>query len=202
MRSPSCSSSSHGHRTTKSATARRASSVSRSVTHTTGVVGVPARLGKGRGAKEIGRNLARERPKFGHNLACERYKIGHSLEREQAKFGHNPVRERIEIWAQFCGRSMKTWAQFCKQFTVHRLSENTKTAIIYVKKKGNCYFCIQFSPESCSSRRSSCSTAASTRSALPTATRWRRRRRSQSSTASRRASRWTSTIRSRSSRRR
>ena len=31
--------------------------------------GVPAGLGKGRGAKEIGHNLvSRERPKFGHNL--------------------------------------------------------------------------------------------------------------------------------------
>ena len=29
---------------------------------------VPARLGKGQGAKEIGHNLAREQAKFGHNL--------------------------------------------------------------------------------------------------------------------------------------
>ena len=43
---------------------------------------VPARLGKGQGAKEIGHNLAREKPKFGHNLVCKRHKIGHSLERE------------------------------------------------------------------------------------------------------------------------
>ena len=35
---------------------------------------------------------------------------------------------------------MKTWAQFCKQFTVHRLSENTKTAIIYVKKRKLLFF--------------------------------------------------------------
>ena len=34
------------------------------------------------GAKEIGHNLARERPKFGHNLVRKRHKIGHSLERE------------------------------------------------------------------------------------------------------------------------
>ena len=73
---------------------------------------VPARLGKGQGAKEIG-----------HNLACER-----------PKFGHNPARERNEIWAQFCGRSMKTWVQICYQFTVHRLSENTKTEIKWKKK--------------------------------------------------------------------
>ena len=43
---------------------------------------VPARLGKGQGAKEIGHNLAREQPKFGHNLVRERHIIGHSLERE------------------------------------------------------------------------------------------------------------------------
>ena len=41
---------------------------------------VPARFGKGQGAKEIGHNLAREQPKFGHNLVHKRHKIGHSLE--------------------------------------------------------------------------------------------------------------------------
>ena len=39
---------------------------------------VPARLGKGQGAKEIGHNLAREQPKFGHNLLRKRNKIGHA----------------------------------------------------------------------------------------------------------------------------
>ena len=43
---------------------------------------VPARLGKGQGAKEIGHNLAREQRKIGHNLVRKRHKIGHSLERE------------------------------------------------------------------------------------------------------------------------
>ena len=47
-----------------------------------GIVSVPARLGKGQGAKEIGHNLAHERPKFWHNLVRKRHKIGHSLERE------------------------------------------------------------------------------------------------------------------------
>ena len=37
---------------------------------------VPARLRKGQGAKEIGHNLARERPKFGHNLVRKRPKFG------------------------------------------------------------------------------------------------------------------------------
>ena len=40
-------------------------------------------LRKWQGAKEIGHNLALERPKFGHNLACKRQNIGHSLERER-----------------------------------------------------------------------------------------------------------------------
>ena len=43
---------------------------------------------------------------IGHNLACER-----------PKFGHNLARKR------------QNWAQISKQFTVHRLSENTKTGI-------------------------------------------------------------------------
>ena len=34
-----------------------------------------ARLGKGQGGKEIGHNLARERPKIGHNLVRKRHKI-------------------------------------------------------------------------------------------------------------------------------
>ena len=52
------------------------------------VVSVPAKLGKGQGAKEIGHNLARERPKFGHNLVRKRHKIGHSLEREWPSEAH------------------------------------------------------------------------------------------------------------------
>ena len=48
---------------------------------------VPARLGKGQGAKEIGHNLAREQPKFGHNLVRKRHKIGHTFKRERPKFG-------------------------------------------------------------------------------------------------------------------
>ena len=50
-------------------------------------ISVPARLGKGQGAKEIGHNLARERPKFGHNLVHKRHKIGHTFMRERPKFG-------------------------------------------------------------------------------------------------------------------
>ena len=40
---------------------------------------VPASLGKGQGAKEIGHNVAREQPKFGHNLVRKRHKIGHTF---------------------------------------------------------------------------------------------------------------------------
>ena len=50
-------------------------------------VSVPARLGKGQGAKEIGHNLAREQPRFGHNLVRKRHKIGHTFTRERPKFG-------------------------------------------------------------------------------------------------------------------
>ena len=45
---------------------------------------VPARLGKGQGAKEIGHNLAHKQPKFEHNLVRKRYK---SFTRERPKFG-------------------------------------------------------------------------------------------------------------------
>ena len=85
------------------------------LTEIIGCLSVPVRLGKGQGAKEIGHNLARERPKF----------------------GHNPARERNEVWAQFCWRSMKTWAQICKhlQAFLNQLSENTKTAITFCKNK-------------------------------------------------------------------
>ena len=48
---------------------------------------VPARLGKGQGVKEIGHNLAHERPKFGHNLVRKRHNIGHSFTRERPTFG-------------------------------------------------------------------------------------------------------------------
>ena len=58
---------------------------------------VPAKLGKGQGAKEIRHNLAREQPKFRHNLVRERHIIGHSSERECLKFGRNPAYERNEV---------------------------------------------------------------------------------------------------------
>ena len=51
---------------------------------TCSVTSVPARLGKGQGA--------REQPKFGHNLVHAQHIIGHSLEREWPKFGRNPAR--------------------------------------------------------------------------------------------------------------
>ena len=48
---------------------------------------VPARLGKGQGAKEIGHNRAREQQKFGHNLVRKRHKIGPTFTRERPTFG-------------------------------------------------------------------------------------------------------------------
>ena len=52
------------------------------------VFSVPARLGKGTSAKEIGHNLARERPKFENNLVRKRRKIGHSLGHERPSLAH------------------------------------------------------------------------------------------------------------------
>ena len=87
---------------------------------------VPARAG-------CKRNWAR--PKFGHNLVRRRHKIGHSLEREWPKFGHNQARERNAVWAQFCGHKS---ASILQAF-LHRLTENTKTAITFPKNKIICF---------------------------------------------------------------
>ena len=73
---------------------------------------VPAGLAKRQGAKEIGHNVARERPKFRHNLA----------------------RKRNEIWAQFCGRSMKTWTQICKYCVLFTSCLKTQKQKLYVQK--------------------------------------------------------------------
>ena len=85
---------------------------------------VPARLGKGQGAKEIGHNLARERPKFGHNLVHKRHKIGHTFMRERPKFG------LVDDWWKHGHKSASVLQAF-----LHRLSENTKKAITFSKKK-------------------------------------------------------------------
>ena len=132
---------------------------------------VPAKLGNGQGAKEIGHNLAREQPKFGHNLVRKRHKIGHSLERlttftrERPKFGHNPACEPNEVWVQFCGRSMKTWAQICKYFCIGCLTTQ-KQQLHFVKKK-NCFIregrCVD---------RAMCKTVRAGRSALGNIPSW------------------------------
>ena len=95
----------------------------------------PARLGKGQGAKEIGHNLAHERPKFGHNLVRKRHKIGHSLERERPKFGHNLARERNEVWAQFCGRLMGTNLQAFNKYFYIGCPKTQKQQLHFVKIK-------------------------------------------------------------------
>ena len=100
--------------------------------------GVPARLGKGQGAKEIWHNLACERPKFVPDfVSFARMTKWSTLTHERPKFGHNPTREWNEVLAQFCGQLMKTWVQICKQLQafLYRLFENTKTAITFCKKK-------------------------------------------------------------------
>ena len=80
---------------------------------------VPARLGKGQGAKEIGHNLVRERPKFGHNLVRKRHKIGHSLD------------QVVNLWAILWAIDEKV-ANLQAQLFLHWLSENT-TAITFCK---------------------------------------------------------------------
>ena len=93
----------HGYRATQiysyTATATRLCSFMATELHS--YISVPARLGKGQGAKEIGHNLARERPKFGHNLVRKRHKIFYAW--------------TTKIWS--CEWLMKTWAQICKHFT-------------------------------------------------------------------------------------
>ena len=79
---------------------------------------VPARLGKGQGAKEIGHNLARERPKFGHNLVHKRHKIFYAW--------------TTKIWS--CGQLMKTWAQICKHFTSCLKTQKQQLHFVKIKK--------------------------------------------------------------------
>ena len=53
--------------------------------------------------------------------------------REWPKFGHNPAREPNEVWAHQWKHRHKS-ASILQAF-LHRLSENTKTAITFCKKK-------------------------------------------------------------------
>ena len=102
------------------------------------ITGVPARFGKGQGAKEI----CALRAQFSAQTTQNRAQFRPS--RERPKFGHNPARERNEVWAQFCGRSMKRW-QICKhkhfyigclktQQQLHFVNERKKTKIIIFLK--------------------------------------------------------------------
>ena len=84
---------------------------------------VPARLGKGQGAKEIGHNLAREQPEFGHNLVRKRHKIGHTFTRERPKFG------LVGDWRQHGHKSASILQAF-----LHQLSENTPKKKLFCKK--------------------------------------------------------------------
>ena len=86
------------------------------------VFSVPARLGKGQVAKEIGHNLARERQKIGHSKECARPSRTQFYASNDQNLAQTSTRTKRDL-AQFCGRSMKTWAQICKHFTVHQLSE-------------------------------------------------------------------------------
>ena len=84
---------------------------------------VPARLGKGQGAKEIGHNLAREKPKFGRTTKS---KI-RSQSSTRTKRGLGTI-----LWAidENMGTNLQT------QTFLHRLSENTTAiTLIFVNEK-------------------------------------------------------------------
>ena len=78
-------------------------------------ISVPARFGKGQGAKEIGHNPACEQPKFGHNLVRKWHKIGHTFTRERPKFG------LVGDWWKHGHKSASILQAF-----LHQLSENTQ----------------------------------------------------------------------------
>ena len=108
---------------------------------------VPARLGKGRGAKEIGHNLV-SRERFGHNLVRKRHKIGHTFTRERPKFGLD--------WWKYGHKSASILQAF-----LHRLSENTKTAITFCRNKTIFFFfwyILLFGQGTCKSGRAQAST--------------------------------------------
>ena len=108
----------------------------------TAVIGVPARLRKGQGAKEIGHDLARERPKCGHNLVRKRHK-------NRTQFGDWTTKSGtlLRMRAQNLGTIQHTinfvsdrWKHGHKSagiVTVHQLSEKTKTSCNI--KKNNCH---------------------------------------------------------------
>ena len=86
------------------------------------ILSVPARLGKGQGAKEIGHNLACERPKFGHNLVVQ---TTQNLLRVNDKF--------FVLWA--IDENMGTNLQaFCKHFYIGCL-KTQKQQLHFVKIK-------------------------------------------------------------------
>ena len=97
------------------------------------IVSVPARLGKGQGAKEIGRNLARERPKFGHNLVRKRHKIFYATQNLLRVNDQNLV-----LWA--IDENMGTNLQaFYKHFYISCL-KTQKQQLHFVKIKNSFIF--------------------------------------------------------------
>ena len=98
---------------------------------------VPARLGKGQGAKEIGHNLARARHKFGHNLVRKRHKI---FTRERTN-----VHQNLVVWA--IDENMVTNLQaFHKHFYIGCL-KTQKQLLHFVKIKNNFFFILFFFPK-------------------------------------------------------
>ena len=81
---------------------------------------VPASLGKEQGAKQIGHNLARERPKSVHNFVRKRQKIGLA---NDTRSGHNFVADRNyvnKIWqfgqgGMYIGQGAREFEQGARQ---------------------------------------------------------------------------------------
>ena len=100
---------------------------------------VPARLGKGQGAKEIGHNLARERPTFGHNLVRKLHKIGHKWASEAHFYAWTTkvrsqsstrMKRGLGTILRAIDENMGTNLQAVTSIFT---SENTKTAITFYK---------------------------------------------------------------------
>ena len=102
--------------------------------------GVPARLGKGQGAKEIGHNLARERPKFGHNSVRKRRTKSGAVLSANDQVTLLRVNDQNSVTIQQSklglGKSMKTWAQICKHFYIGCLKTQIQQ-LQFVNKKQN-----------------------------------------------------------------
>ena len=97
---------------------------------------VPARLGKGQGAKEIGHNLARKRPKFEHNLERERPSRAHFYARTPKVRAQSSTRMKQDLGTILWAIDENTGTNLLQAF-LYSSSENTKTLITGIGKKKN-----------------------------------------------------------------